>query len=203
MNAILVHGMGRTPASQLVLAARLRLRGVRVHFFGYSARGSFTMTVSRLEQRVASLRGPYILIGHSLGAVLIRSVLPRVAVAPAACFFLAPPSTACRAARHFAKMRLFGIVTGEMGRLLADEGFMRALPMPAVPTRIYAGTAGPRGRLSPFGEEANDGILAVSETALEGVPLVRVDALHTFIMNSPEVADDIAAAIGARRGSPL
>jgi hypothetical protein len=37
MRAILVHGMGRTPASMLVLAARLRIRGFRPTLFAYSA----------------------------------------------------------------------------------------------------------------------------------------------------------------------
>ena len=68
---------------------------------------------------------------------------------------------------------------------------MSSLPVPEIPTRIYAGTAGPRGPLSPFGSELNDGILTVSETELPGIPLVQVPALHTFIMNTRVVADDI------------
>jgi len=68
---------------------------------------------------------------------------------------------------------------------------MSSLPVPEIPTRIYAGTAGPRGPLSPFGSELNDGILTVSETELPGIPLVQVPALHTFIMNARVVADDI------------
>mgnify|MGYP006915170926 CR=1 FL=1 len=70
---------------------------------------------------------------------------------------------------------------------------MSSLPVPKVPTRIYAGTAGPRGRLSPFGNEPNDGILTVKETEIPGIPIVHVRALHTFIMNARIVADDIVA----------
>lgn len=70
---------------------------------------------------------------------------------------------------------------------------MAALPIPSVPVRIYAGTSGPRGALSPFGNEPNDGILTVSETALGAFPVIQVPALHTFIMNSRIVADDIVA----------
>ena len=196
MKALLVHGMGRSPASQLLLALRLERAGIRTHLFGYSTLASFNGTVARLAARAALVSGshPFILIGHSLGSVLIRAALPVLSPrGPSACFFLAPPSTACRAARHFSRQRLFRLLTGEAGRHLADEAFMAALPIPSVPVRMYAGTSGPRGALSPFGNEPNDGILAVSETALGAFPVIEVPALHTFIMNSRIVADDIVA----------
>ena len=70
MIALLVHGMGRTPASQLLLAVRLRQHGIRTHLFGYSTLASFKGTVGRLAARAAftSGNGPYVLIGHSLVA---------------------------------------------------------------------------------------------------------------------------------------
>ena len=194
MKALLAHGMGRTPASQLLLAARLTHAGLSTHLFGYSALASYRATVGRLVSRTlfVSSGQPYVLIGHSLGCVLIRAALPDLAAnPPSACFFLAPPSTACRAARHFSRQRLFRLLTGEVGQLLANEAFMSSLPVPTVPTRVYAGTAGPRGPLSPFGNEPNDGILAVSETVLAGIPSTLVPVLHTFIMNSRVVATDI------------
>ncbi|MDP3134759.1 MAG: hypothetical protein Q8N17_00285, partial [Burkholderiaceae bacterium] len=75
---------------------------------------------------------------------------------------------------------------------LAQDAFMQGLPMPAVPTRIYAGVAGPRAAWLPFGMEANDGILSLSE-ATDGfaAQVVQVPALHTFIMNSAQVGDDM------------
>ena len=196
MKALLVHGMGRSPASQLLLSLRLERAGIRTHLFGYSTLASFNCTVARLAARAALVSGshPFLLIGHSLGSVLIRAALPLLSPrSPSACFFLASPSTACRAARYFSRQRLFRLFTGEAGRHLADAAFMSALPIPSVPTRIYAGTAGPCGALSPFGNEPNDGILTVSETALELFPVIPVPALHTFIMNSRVVADDIVA----------
>ena len=202
MTAILVHGLLRTPASLVVLAARLRAQRLRVSFFAYSATFErFESCVARLVGHVRQRAGdePYVLVGHSLGTVLIRAALPALdARPPAACFFLAPPATACRAATFFAGRRLYRLLAGEMGRLLADAHFMAALPTPAVPTRSYAGTAGPRGRWSPFGPEQNDGILAVSETAVRGLePPVLVPAIHTLIMNSARVADDIVRTVRA------
>lgn len=80
---------------------------------------------------------------------------------------------------------------GEIGQVLADKQFMDTLPLPDVPTKIYAGVSGPRGRYSPFGEEPNDGLLTVKETLLPNVPMQTVPAIHTFIMNSKMVARDI------------
>jgi hypothetical protein len=195
MQAILIHGMGRTPLSQLLLARRLRRNGFAVHLFGYSTLQSFGTCVARLTSRVRALdtRKPFVLVGHSLGCVLIRAALPMLEpVRPAACFFLAPPSKVTKAARFFAKNRLYRLLARDCGRLLADEAFMASLPKPAVPVRVYAGTAGCRGRFSPFKQEANDGILAISETPLNADDdVVRVPTIHTLIMNSVIVSRDI------------
>ncbi len=204
VRAILVHGMGRTAASQVWLAARLCKRGIKVSLFSYSATlGAFDGTVRRLVKFIEgrSENDTFILVGHSLGCVLIRSALPELrGAAPHACFFLAPPSKASRAAKAFRDTRLYRAMNGEMGQLLSDSAFMASLPIPSVPTRVYAGTKGPRGKHSPFGLEPNDGILAVSETPLfEGQAVTEIPMLHTFIMNSQRVLDDIVDVAQATR----
>jgi hypothetical protein len=194
MPAILVHGMGRTPGSMLVLAVRLRRRGFQPTLFAYSAAiESFAACSERLRHFIDRKAGDtrYIVVGHSLGTVLLRSVHPRLRTPPIACFFIAPPARASRAARAFAPRRLFKLLTGEMGQLLANEDFMSRLPVPPCAARVYAGTAGPTGRRLPFGNEANDGLLSVSETVIPGIPTVCVRSLHTFIMNAAAIADDI------------
>jgi pimeloyl-ACP methyl ester carboxylesterase len=203
MRAILVHGMGRSPLSQLLLAKRLRASGIDVCLFGYSTFVPFNTSLKRLVKRVAKLGDdePFILVGHSLGCVLIRAALPRLgARQPSGCFLLAPPNSVPRAARFFASNPLYRFYTGDSGQLLLNDAFMAALPIPAGVVRVYAGTAGYRGKWSPFHEEANDGVLSVSETMLSNGPEpILVPALHTFIMNSEAVADDIATAVAALR----
>jgi hypothetical protein len=200
MRAILVHGMGRTPASMLVLAARLRIRGFRPTLFAYSATfEAFASCSERLRSFIdrKADRSRFIVIGHSLGTVLLRSVYPRLRPPPVACFFIAPPAQACRAARALAPHRLFKLATGEMGQLLANPEFMSALPVPSCATRIYAGTAGPIGRRSPFGYEPNDGILCVKETVIPGIPITTVRKFHTFIMNAAIIANDVERVVAA------
>ena len=190
--------MGRTPASMLVLAMRLRAAGLHPHLFGYlPALESWQNCVARLEKFIQQRTNQedYIIIGHSLGTVLTRGVLPKLSHKPVACFFLAPPTKACLAAKKFAPLGLYKLLMGEMGQLLANPDFMESLPIPSIPSKIYSGTNGLRGRYSPFGNQANDGILMVEETLLPNVPTETVAAMHTFIMNKKAVAEDIIKTI--------
>jgi hypothetical protein len=194
MDAVLIHGMGRTPAAMSILAVRLRVNNIRPHLFGYSVTFErwdecIQRFESFIEKRVKT--NDYIVIGHSLGTVLTRATLPRLTHKPVACFFLAPPTQVCKAARNFAHRRFIKLFMGDIGKVLANRQFMESLPLPDMPAKIYAGIAGPRGRYLPFGEEPNDGLLTVAETFLPSVPMQTVPSIHTFIMNSKIVIHDI------------
>jgi hypothetical protein len=133
-------------------------------------------------------------------------VLPGLIHKPVACFLLSPPTQACKAARYFAPYRFAKLLGGEMAQLLANQQFMESLPPTSVPTKIYAGTAGPRGRYSPFGDEVNDSVLTIKEMMLPNVPMQTVPVLHTFIMNSKIVTRDIvdiAALCASRSGQTI
>lgn len=200
MDLVLIHGMGRTPFSMLRLRRRLRRAGHNPILFGYSPtfetlQGASARLVRLIERRVDTKN--YALVGHSLGTVIIRTALGQLENRmPSACFFLAPPMLACKAARFFSRFWPYRLLMGEMGQLLADDAFMRQLPMPPAFTRIYAGVSGPRAAWLPFGMEANDGILSLSEaTGPFAAMVVEVPAIHTFIMNSPQVFDDMVRSL--------
>jgi hypothetical protein len=194
VHAVLLHGMGRTPLAMSILAARLRANNIRPHLFGYSVTfEKWDKCTQRLERYVQKRvkDNDYIMIGHSMGSVLTRAILPRLFHKPSACFFLAPPTRVCKAARILTPRPLAKLLGGEFGQLLANEQFMGSLPSTGVPIKIYAGTGGPRGRYSPFGDEPNDGVLTIEEASLPDVPLQRIPILHPFIMNSKVVSRDI------------
>lgn len=204
MDAILIHGMGRTPAAMSILAARLQANHIRPHLFGYSVTFErWDECIQRLERFIIryAKTNDYIIVGHSLGTVLTRAILPKLTHKPRACFFLAPPTKVCKAARNFAHHRFMQVFMGEIGNVLANQQFMESLPLPGVPTKIYAGIAGPRGRYSPFGEEPNDGLLTVRETLLPNIPLQTVPVLHTFIMNSKVITQDIVRIAKSSSGT--
>ncbi len=199
MQVILVHGMGRTPVSMMGLRRRLARMGHTVHLFGYvPSFQTLDAVTERLAARVRARAGaePYLLVGHSLGSVIIRNALSRLeAHPPRACFFLAPPMVACRAAKFFSRFWLYRAITGEMGVFLGREAGMEGLPLHPE-TRIYAGTAGPRGSWSPFRGEVNDGILSLAEAKGDGrATVVEVPAFHTYIMNAKAVAEDLGRCL--------
>jgi hypothetical protein len=194
MHAVLLHGMGRTPIAMSILAARLQTNNIRPHLFAYSVTfEKWDKCTQRLERFVQKRvnDNDYIMIGHSMGSVLTRAILPRLIHRPYACFFLAPPTRVCKAARILTPRPLAKPLAGEFGQLLVNERFMESLPSTGVPIKIYAGTGGPRGRCSPFGEEPNDGVLTLKEASLPDVPLQTIPILHPFIMNSKIVSQDI------------
>lgn len=206
MDLVLIHGMGRTPLSMIGLQHRFQKQGHTPHLFGYSPTfESLQKVANRLVTLIQNSVSPksYALIGHSLGTVIIRKAYPQLSQhKPSACFFLAPPMVACTAAKFFAKVWLYRVITGEMGQLLAQESFIEQLALPPN-TKIYAGTGGPRRAWLPFGHNLNDGILSVEEASGGQQAIVMtVPSIHTFIMNSTIVFEDIALSLDRCNSPP-
>jgi hypothetical protein len=199
MLVLLVHGLGRTPLSLFGLASSLRRKGHRTRFFGYS---SAFESVPRITRRLTdALRNlsrrnePVGLVGHSLGGLFLRMTLPTVPELRVHHFVLlgtpnSPPRMARLAWKWFTPFRMF---TRGCGRLLALPEAFAALPKISVPFSVIAGTAGPRGRWSPFGNEPNDGLVAVEEARVPGAEPVLLPVLHTVMMNAIAVRERILA----------
>jgi hypothetical protein len=202
MNLLLVHGLWRTPLSFLLLVKRLRGWGYQTELFGYAAVAQgYDAIVSRLIERLERLAraGPYAVIGHSLGGVLLRSALSHLTCSqPEHFVMLGTPNRPPRLAQILGVRWVYRRIMGECGANLSSRLFYAGLPLPSVPYTIVAGTAGPRGRWSPFGYEPNDGIVAVSETRiLDDDPLVLLPVTHTFMMNNARVHEVIRQALMA------
>ena len=192
MNLLLVHGLWRTPLSFLLLTRQLRAWGYPTQHFGYAAVAQrYETIVDRLVRRLERLAaaGPYAIIGHSLGGVLLRSALCRLTgPAPQHLVLLGTPNRPPRLAHVLGGRWLYRRLMGECGANLASADFYAGLPVPQVPYTIVAGTAGPRARWTPFGEEPNDGIVAVRETLIRDEDsVVTLPVTHTFMMNNSAV----------------
>jgi pimeloyl-ACP methyl ester carboxylesterase len=196
MRALIVHGMGRTPVAAAQLAFRLGRAGIPARLFGYvAAFQDFESISTRLATRlqVMAAQGPYIAVGHSLGGMLLRAAiakLPPETPFPAHLFLVGTPHRSPRMARRLKDRCLYRLLSGDAGRMLADPARMRRLPMPDLPVTVLAGT---RGFSRPFGGRANDGLVSVDEAAVLGLELVQVSAIHTFLLNSTEVLEQILA----------
>jgi pimeloyl-ACP methyl ester carboxylesterase len=193
MQALLVHGMGRTPLSMLRLRRKLRRAGHTVDVLGYmTAVEPFAKIVLRVQERFArtAARGPYVVVGHSLGGLLTRAALgsrPSSFTWPAHLIMLGTPNRPPRQARRYGKLLAYRWINGECGQLLTRKEFFAQLPPMSIPYTIVAGTRGGPGR-SAFGDEPNDGLVAVSETLIapSDTP-ITVPVRHTFMMNDRRV----------------
>lgn len=187
---ILLHGMGRTRASMLILRQRLKNAGYRVLNFPYNpARKSLDEIseefIAFIKSRVAPAR--YHLIGHSLGNVIIRNAfklgypdgLGRIVM-------LAPPNHPSHLAKKLKTNPVYTWITGDSGQKVSAAAFYRQLPIPTVEFGVIAGDRGPRLNFS----EPNDSVVRVQATKLAGMSdFIVVHHLHSFIMNSQDTAD--------------
>ena len=199
MQAFLVHGMGRSPRSLLLLAMRLERAGIHTSRFGYSVmQHDLAAIAARFTEHVRErANGPYAIIGHSLGNVIARLASPTLPAGLTKLAMLAPPNQPPRIATYFQTHPLYRALTKDAGQRLADRAFYDALPVPNVPTLVFAGTVGPRARWLPFGGAPSDGVVAVDETHLPGAEHREVPVIHTLIMNDARVAIEIAKFLRA------
>ncbi len=186
-RVILLHGVGRTRASMLIMAGRFRKAGYSVANFPYNQiRNSLDAITKQFIEFIAcrANAGQYHLVGHSLGSVIIRNAF-RFGYPPGIgrIVMLAPPNRPVRSAIRLKNNLLYKLVLGDSGQRLAQEDFYRRLPVPPVAFGVIAGDKS-RGFLF---DSPNDGIVTVSETKLAGMAdFTVVHHSHTFIMNAED-----------------
>lgn len=190
--------MGRTPLSMWRLARYLRRNGHDVTLTGYSVTFErFGPIVERLGRRLQALaaRGePYAVVAHSLGGILVQAALPNVWPSPEHLILLGTPARPPRLAVRLASRWPYRFINGECGQLLSRDDFFASLPRLDVKVTSIAGTSGPRGKWSPFGDVRNDWVVAEDET---WTPDVTVRGTHTFLMNHPEVREIVRVVLTA------
>jgi pimeloyl-ACP methyl ester carboxylesterase len=195
VQALFVHGMGRSTLSGWRLLARLRARGITPHAFGYAATfQDFASIRTRLAARIGTLSadGDYVLIGHSLGGVLLRAAvasLPPGTPQPRRIFLLGSPIKPARLAQKLQRNWIYRVLAGDCGQLLASQTRMAQIEPGSTPTTVILGITGWTGRLSPFQDEMNDGIVSVSEAGAEWIAEeIRIPAIHTYLPSNSLVS---------------
>lgn len=185
-TVILLHGMGRSRASMWPMMWRFVRSGSRALNFPYAPPLMTLDDICRDLVRFieANVTGPYDLIGHSLGNIIVRHAfrfgypdgLGRVVM-------LAPPNHPARLAKHWKDNLLFRVIFGDSGQKLSDEAFYATLPVPPVPFAIVAGDRDhTRAHQVP-----SDGVVTVESTKLAGAAdWAVVHRTHTFMMNAQD-----------------
>ncbi len=206
MQALFVHGMGRSPLSGWRLLRHLRRAGLKTCSFGYSVSlEDFAAIERRLVGRIARLaqRGDYVLIGHSLGGVLLRAAINRLPAAtrrPRHLFLLGSPLKPALLAQRLAGNPLYRLLTRDCGQLLGSPARMAEIGPVSMPTTGIAGVRGLPPARSPFRGEANDGVVSLAEVSADWLSdQVQVPIVHSFLPSSRRVATIILQRL-ARNG---
>lgn len=200
-TVILVHGLGRTPASMLVLEARLAGAGYRVESFGYPSRSEpIEDLVARLATAVRECcsdgANTVHFVTHSMGGVLVRSYLAgREEPFEGRVVMLSPPSQGSEIVDSYADSPLLRKLLGPSGVRLGTDS--AGIASELGPVDFSLGIITGDRSINPVGSwlipGPDDGKVSVARARLEGATdFLVVHATHTFIMNRGDVAEQVA-----------
>jgi len=190
---ILLHGLGRSPASFGGLEPALRENGYQVAAVAYpSTRRSLARNADSLQEVIENLEGVDRLsfVTHSLGGLLVRELLRRDAawrdrIAVNAVVMTAPPSRGAAVADALDGVPPIDWILGD-GLDAATTARATTLSAPDVPFGVVAAGRGGEG-YNPFLPGDDDLLVRVDETRLAGATdWLYVPAVHSFVMNHPE-----------------
>ena len=207
MVVLFVHGMGRSPMSGWLMLHLLRIAGMKTTSFGYTCTfESFNSIKVRLATRIIelSVTGNYIVVGHSLGGILLRAALnslPTSTIRPCHIFLLGSPINSSCLAKWLKGNILFSSLTGDCGQLLSSSERMGEIGSLDEPTTSIVGVRGISITKGFFGQEPNDGVVSVSETSAQWISSqIQVPIIHTLLPSSRLVAEIIIQKISANSG---
>jgi pimeloyl-ACP methyl ester carboxylesterase len=200
-TVILVHGLGRTPASMLVLQSRLAGEGYRVVNFGYPSRSesleALTDSLGRAVHECCSKADRRVhFVTHSMGGVLVRSYLAeRPEPFGGRVVMLSPPSQGSEIVDAYADSPLLRSMLGPSGVRLGTDS--SGIASELGPVDFSLGIITGDRSINPIGSwlipGPDDGKVSVTRARLEGAAdFMVVHATHTFIMNRSDVAEQVA-----------
>jgi triacylglycerol lipase len=199
-SVVVVHGLGRTPASMTILETRLRNAGFRVVSFGYpSTSEPIEALVDRLAVEVenccAGQAESVNFVTHSMGGLLVRSYLDRQPEEhQGRVVMLSPPSQGSEIIDAFADSPLLQSFVGPAGSRLGTDP--TGITTQLGPIRFDLGIVTGDRSINPLGSwlipGPDDGKVAVERARVDGATdFMVVSATHTFIMNRRDVAEEV------------
>jgi triacylglycerol lipase len=216
-TVVLLHGLGRGPASMWPLAAALRQEGYRVINRSYpSQRGSVPELaecalgpVFGEDSGSAASPGRVHIVTHSLGGILVRRYLLDHGV-PASfgrVVMLAPPNQGSEIVDALAGWKLYARVNGPAGLDLGTapgHAPSRLGPLPpGVEAGVIAGDFSWNPLFSALIPGADDGKVAVARTHVAGeTDHLVLPYSHTWLMNRAETRRQVLAFLRGGRFAP-
>lgn len=198
-TVVLVHGLWMRRPVLLPLGWRLGRRGFATRAFSYPTLiRDLPDNAKRLSKFVASLEAETIhLVGHSLGGLLVLSLLAEQADRRIArAVLLGSPVRDCHCARVVARVPPLAPMLGRsLPQWFAEAAQCLARLPPYVEIGVVAGNLGiGLGRMIPGLPRPNDGIVAVAETRLDQAKdFIVLPLSHSAMLVSTGCADQVAA----------
>jgi pimeloyl-ACP methyl ester carboxylesterase len=198
MNALFIHGICSSNFFWIPTLIRFRAKGINPTVFGYSATlQDYSTIVRKLVKAIIklSIKGEYVVVGHSLGGVLLRSAINELPVGtrlPKTAFLLGSPVQPSRIAKRLKKNIVYNAVTRDCGDLLSSKNRMESIPSFNIPTIAIIGKWGVKGKYTPFGSESNDCVVSLSEVDASWFSeIIQVPLAHNLLTSSKCVSDII------------
>ena len=199
-SVVVVHGLGRTPASMAILEARLEGAGFRVVNFGYpSTSEPMEALVDLLGDELEAccpneLRTTHF-VTHSMGGLLVWSYLSQQPEAHLGrVVMLSPPSQGSEIVDAFSDSPLLQSLIGPAGSALGTDA--EGISSQLSPVRFDLGIVTGDRSINPLGSwlipGPDDGKVGVDRARVpEATAFMVVPATHTFIMNRKDVAEEV------------
>ncbi len=191
-SVILVHGLWMPGLVMSPLAGRLSRAGYHCHLFDYAGRERpLAVNAQRLAQLSRGVGAAHF-VGHSLGGLVVLEALnatPALQVERVA--LLGTPARGCLAGRRLARYGFGRWMLGE-SEALWREGrtarWTRPEPLGIIAGALPIGLGRTLGRLPG----ANDGVVCVDETRIEGAAAFTVlPVSHSGMLLSARVAREL------------